>query len=167
MAREILRVGRLSLVKGAPEHAESVAERLRFNDRRECMIYGLEPLAALTEPFAAPISRTYTIKHDDESIAMCGVVEQDNKSARVWMLGTGGVNTNFRQFLRGCREVIDILQGKYETLENFVPVDHHETIMWLSWCGFVFDEELYEINGHTMMRFVRCTVQQNNVYYLN
>ena len=28
------------------------------------------------------------------------------------------------------------------------------------------DEHLHEINGHTMMRFVRCINQKNNVYYL-
>jgi hypothetical protein len=167
MAHELVRVGRLSLIKSRPHHAEEIADSLRFYDKRECMIWGFTPLEALTEPFAVDGSRTYTIKFDDNPIAMCGAVPIDEHQGRVWMLGTGGVNNNFRPFLRGCREVIKILQGDFHTIENFVPVDHHETIMWLSWCGFTFDEETYEINGHAMMRFVRCSVRQNNVYYLN
>lgn len=167
MADELARVGRLSLVKGRPHHAEQIADSLRFFDKRECMIWGLPPLEALTEPFAVQGSRIYTICFDKRPIAMCGVVPTEERQGRVWMLGTGAINNNFRSFLRGCKEVINILQGDLESIENFVPIDHHETIMWLSWCGFTFDDVYYEINGHMMMRFVRCSVRQNNVYYLN
>lgn len=167
MADELVRVGRLSLIKSRPHHAEEISESLRFHDKRECMIWGFTPLEALTEPFAIDGSRNYTIRFDDRPIAMCGTVPIEEYQGRVWMLGTGAVNNNFRPFLRGCKEVINILQGDFHTIENFVPVDHHDTIMWLSWCGFTFDDETYEINGHAMMRFVRCRVRQNNVYYLN
>jgi len=51
-------------------------------------------------------------------------------------------------------------------IENFVPEDHQDTIMWLTWCGFTFDKETYNVHGHNMLRFVRCREQQNNVYYL-
>ena len=127
---------------------------------------GLEPLEALAEPLTINGAKTYTIKYDDRSIAMCGTVPVDNETGRVWMLGTGAINSNFRPFLRGCKEVIQLLQGNYKVVENYVPVDHHETIMWLRWWGFVVAEHLHEINGHTMMRFVRCINQKNNVYYL-
>lgn len=167
MVKELARVGRLSLIEGRPHHAEEIADSLRFHDKRECMIWGLPPIEALTEPFAIRGSRIYTIKMDDRPIAMCGVVPLEEGQGRVWMLGTGAVNNNFRPFLRGCKKVIEILQGDLDSIENFVPVDHHETIMWLSWCGFTFDEETYEMNGHIMMRFVRCRERQNNVYYLN
>ena len=167
MADELMRVGRLSLVKSRPEHAEAIADSLRFFDKRECMIWGFTPLEALTEPFAIDGARNYTIRYDKRPIAMCGIVPTEDNQARVWMLGTGAINNNFRPFLRGCKGVIDILQGDLDSIENFVPVDHHETIMWLSWCGFVFDDKTYEMNGHMMMRFVRCRERQNNVYYLN
>ena len=115
MAKEFVRVGRLSLIKSRPHDAEFIADDLRLHDLRECLIHGLQPLEALTEPFAVDGAHTYT------------------------------------------------LQNGYEYIENFVPADHHDTIMWLSWCGFVFDDNMYEMHGHTMMRFVRCTPQHNDV----
>ena len=154
------------MIDSRPDDPYEIAPYLRFQDKRECLIFGLEPIEALSEPLSIEGAKTYTIRYDDNCIAMCGTVPIDEETARVWMLGTGAINSNFRPFLRGCKEVIEILQGDYEMVENFVPVDHHETIMWLSWCGFVFDEVMHEVNGHTMMRFVRCINRKNNVYYL-
>jgi len=156
-----MRIGRLSLVKSTPQHAETISDSLRFNDRRECMIYGATPLEVITG------AKTFTLKLDNDPIAMTGSVPIEEEHGRIWMLGTGAVNNNFRPFLRGCRPVIDLLQEDYESLENYVPIDHHDTIMWLSWCGFTFDEGIYEICGHSMMRFVRCVNEKNNVYYLD
>ena len=48
MAKEFVRVGRLSLIKSRPEHAEIIADELRLHDLRECLIHGLQPLEALT-----------------------------------------------------------------------------------------------------------------------
>lgn len=166
MDNEVGRIGRLSLVEGRPHHAIEIADCLRMFDLRECMIHGVSAIQALTEPFSVHNSVTYSIKFDDVVIAMCGTVPTENNSARVWMLGTGGINENYRIFLRGCKKAIEILQADYSMIENYVPVDHVDTIMWLSWCGFVFDEELYNLNGHSMMRFVRCRPEKNNVYYL-
>lgn len=131
------------------------------------MIYGATPLEALTEPLVITGAKTFTLKLDNDPIAMTGSVPIEEEHGRIWMLGTGAVNNNFRPFLRGCRPVIDLLQEDYESLENYVPIDHHDTIMWLSWCGFTFDEGIYEICGHSMMRFVRCVNEKNNVYYLD
>lgn len=156
--------GRLSIKKSHPDDPDEIAPYLRFNDKRECMIMGIEPLAALREPLAIDGAKTYTIFIDDTPIGMCGTVPVTESTARVWLLGTGAINANFRPFLRACKPVIKVLQDSFEEIENFVPVDHHETIMWLSWCGFIFDEEVYEIHGHYMMRFVRCIKQKNNVY---
>lgn len=166
MDKEIVRVGRLSLVEGRLDHARMIADSLRMLDARECYIHGSTPLEALTEPFMVHRSVTYSIKHDDTVIAMCGTVPTDEDVGRVWMLGTEGINQNSKSFLRGCKKVINILQSEYSTIENFVPIDHVDTIMWLSWCGFVFDEQSYELNGHNMVRFVRCVKNKNNVYYL-
>ena len=166
MVDVLKRIGRLSLIESRPDDPDEIAPYLRFHDKRECMILGLEPLEALREPLAIDGARNYTIRFDESPIAMCGTVPIDDETARVWMLGTGGVNSNFRPFLRGCKAVITLLQGDYEMVENFVPIDHTDTIMWLTWCGFTFDKDIYDINGHQMMRFVRCINQKNNVYYL-
>jgi len=162
MANEVIRVGRLSLIKSLPEHAERVADNMRKADVRECYIHNLTPLEALTEPFVIDGAVTYTLRLDETPIGMCGNVPIDDVHARIWLLGTNGINYNFRPFLRGCCATIDLLQGSFASVENYVPVDHHDTIMWLSWCGFTFDETMYEINSHTFMRFERCAVDKND-----
>lgn len=166
MAKELARVKSLSLVEASPEHANYLKDSLRFLDQRECLIHGVTPLEALTDPFMVTGTRTFTIKYKDEVIGMCGTVPVDSKSARVWMLGSEGINKHWRSFLRGSKDVITILQGEYEKIENFVPADHEDTIMWLQWCGFDFDENLYDVSSHTMLRFTRCKKSENNVYYL-
>lgn len=160
---EPVRVGRLSLIKSLPEHAEYVADNMRKLDVRECYIHNLTPLEALTEPMAIHGAVTYTLRLDKTPIGMCGTVPIDDTSGRVWLLGTDQITHHFRPFLRGCKPTVELLQSHYGMIENFVPADHHDTIMWLSWCGFVFDRTMYEINGHTFMRFERCVADKNNV----
>ena len=164
---EIKRIGRLSLVWATTDHAEEICDHLRLPDRVECMIHNASPLEALTEPFGVEGARTYAIKYDDRCIAMLGTVPIDYAHGRVWFLGTGAINENFRAFLRGCKDVIEILQGEYYQIENLVQATNHDTIMWLTWCGFVFEDEPYFVNDHAMVRFVRCQSKKNNVYYLD
>lgn len=166
MDEEVGRIGKLSLVQGTVDHARMIADSLRMFDTRECLIYGMTPLEALLEPFTVTNNKTYAIKFEETVIALCGTVPVTDSIGRVWMLGTGGINQNWRVFLRGCKPAIEILQDKYYMIENFVPEDHQDTIMWLTWCGFTFDKEIYNVHGHNMLRFVRCREQQNNVYYL-
>ena len=77
-----------SLTDSRPDDAYEIAPYLRFQDKRECLIMGLEPLEALAEPLSIDGAKTYTIKFDNQSIAMCGTVPVDNETGRVWMLGT-------------------------------------------------------------------------------
>lgn len=166
MANELVRVNSLSLVDAEPTDANYLKDHLRFLDQRECLIHGVTPLEALTDPFVVQGARTFTIKYEDEVIGMCGTVPIDSKNAKVWMLGSEGITKHWRSFLRGSEEVIKLLQGHYESIENYVPADHVDTVMWLQWCGFEFDDNLYDVSSHTMLRFIRCKKGENNVYYL-
>ena len=158
MANEALRVGRLSLIKSLPEHAERIADNMRKPDVRECYIHNLTPLEALTEPMVIQCSYL----HCDLTRRRLGCVGAYYRRYPRTHLAAWPYVYNFRPFLRGCRPTIELLQGHYASVENFVPVDHHDTIMWLSWCGFTFDENMYEIHSHTFMRFERCAVDKND-----
>tara|TARA_A100001015_G_scaffold263831_1_gene311064 strand:+ start:207 stop:728 length:522 start_codon:yes stop_codon:yes gene_type:complete len=166
MVDELARVGRLSLTNATVEDAKSIKDHLRYHDIRECLIHGLTPSEALNDPFFILGSRNFSIKLEDKVIGICGTVPIDPKTARVWMLGTDEIMEHWFSFLKGSRKVVEILQGEYQLVENFVPVDHTHTIMWLQWCGFDFDDNLYDVANHTMIRFTRCKKSKNNVYYL-
>ena len=137
-----------------------------MSDQKECLIYGVTPYQALTDCFGVEGARNYSIFIDDKCIAMCGTVPIEHDFGRVWFLGTIAINKNFRPFLRGCNKVIELLQGDYKQIENLCPVEHHDTVMWLSWCGFTFEDHPYDINDTIMVRFVRCANKKNNVIYL-
>lgn len=82
MAKEFVRVGRLSLIKSRPHDAEFIADDLRLHDLRECLIHGLQPLEALTEPFAVDGAHTYTLMLDETPIGMCGTVPIEDSGAK-------------------------------------------------------------------------------------
>ena len=159
-------VGRLSLRDAAITDVQKIKDKLRFNDARECFIFGVTPEEALSEPFEDPFAKTYSICLDDEPIAMCGTVPTEHNNGSVWMLGTQDINNNKISFLKGCKEVVNLLQGNFEVIGNIVPLDHAETINWLGWCGFQFHEEFHSFNGHLMLAFSRYAKQKNNVINL-
>lgn len=159
-------VGRLSLRDAAITDVAEIKDKLRFDDARECLIFGLTPEQALTEPFEDPFAKTYTITLDDVPVGMCGTVPTEDNHGSVWMLGTEEISKNKFSFMKGCAEVIDILQGNFDVIGNIVPVDHINTINWLSWCGFTFNSELDSFNGHLMLAFTRYAKQKNNVINL-
>ena len=57
--------GRLYLANASPNDALAIKDSLRFNDARECFIFGLTPEEALLEPFLDNNSKNYTIFLDD------------------------------------------------------------------------------------------------------
>lgn len=155
----------LSLHYASIEDALCIHENLRPNDLKECEIFGYSPFEALSHVFEIVNSRTYAIKNDGECIGMCGTVPLEQDRGSVWMLGTSDINKYSKPFLRKCKDVIDLLQGDYEVIENICPAGHSETIMWLTWCGFTFYEERQQINGYDMLRFVRCKDEKSQAYY--
>lgn len=158
--------GRLYLTNASPNDAFAIKDSLRFNDARECFIFGVTPEEALLEPFLDNNAKNYTIFLDDMPIGMCGTNYLEENVGSVWMLGTEHITENKLSFLRGCKEVVNILQDGFQAITNYVPVDHYETIQWLTWMGFIINEDVYNINGHMMFKFQRFAKLKNNVINL-
>jgi len=162
---KIMEIGRLSLVKGKLRHIMAVAENMRMEDEFECSLFDVSPLQALIMPFAFESSTTYTLLADETPVALLGTVETETEGvARVWFLATDKLHNHNVSFLKGCKDVIEILQGKYYILENFVPVENQSTINWLKWCGFVFDETGYSHNNYRFLKFIRCNINKSMSY---
>jgi len=164
MAREYARVGNIYLTDSTLLHAKHVAEKMRPHDIRECAIHMLSPIEALTIPLETEGTKNYTVMHNDTPIGMCGTVATEDNQARVWLLGTTDIDANYFNFAKSSRVGVEFLQGTYDLIENYVPIDHHHTIMWLAWSGFVVLDERLILNGHELLRFVRCNSVQFSVY---
>lgn len=82
----------------------------------------------------------YVIEHNTKPIAMFGVVEISPTLGCPWMLATHDLKDIKKDFLRECKDYVDRMHDKYETLCNVVWSKNHTHIRWLNWLGFQFQE---------------------------
>jgi len=150
----------VQIIKATSEHAAYLQDHLRTTDVRECMIHGATPWRALHAPLSMRGAQTWTGIYKGVPVCMFGITpvvdDADMKTGLIWMLGTDVITTEYRKFLRLSIAVTDYLVEGYDLVENVVPIDHHKTIMWLSWLGFVFGDMPTTVNGFECVRFVRC-----------
>lgn len=161
----IMQIGELSLVKGQLSHIMRVAENMRMEDEFECSLFDVSPLEALLLPFAVNSKTTYTLMANNKPIALMGTVKTDMpKIGRVWFLATNELYEHQVSFLKGTKDVVDLLQGDYSMIENFIPIECDNTRKWLEWAGFVFDNEIYYLNNYKFHKFIRCNLNKNMSY---
>lgn len=70
-----------------------------------------------------------------------------------WLLGTELIERHAIAFLRRNRSYIRIMLSMYNHLENHVDCRNAQSIQWLRWLGFTFDEPAPY--GHLRMPFMR------------
>ena len=167
MDRVLFQSGETKIVESILEHAPPIADKMRFSDKRECKIMGCSPLQALIVPMLDKTSYNLTIIHKDNPVGICGVVDvthdPDMRIGRIWFLATDELETFKSKFLRWCPVVIEELSQGFDYVENIVPVDNHNTVEWLKFCKFSFNEKTVEIEGHEFFHFVRCVSEKGNV----
>ena len=165
-ARTILnKSGNLFLVESIPEDIPHIANNLRKEDEHECKLYDFAPNDAIFDSFIESEGRVFTLLDYEKPIAIMGVTPVNVDIGKVWFLATDDLYKHYRTFLRKCPDVIDLLQGNYKVIFNFVPQDNLKTIRWLSWCGFYFDvNKTYLHNKHTFLQFFRCNIDKSMSY---
>ena len=125
-----------------PSDIRIVADSMRAEDVAEVKAHsGLDPDQALllsyfhSEPCLSIVSR-----HGDV-IGMWGVVPQEDRTGRIWMLGTDAMLDDLqdrRTFLRQSKEVLRELHHQFILLFNEVDARNTVHIRWLRWMGFTF-----------------------------
>ena len=156
--KHIASIGRIDIVEAISSDAEHLQNTLRPTDIRECQIHGVTPFKALHLPFKENRHHTLTAMVNDIPICMFGTVPIRQDVGSVWLLGNDLLEKNHVSFLKASKEMIELVQTHYPIIENVVPADHHKTIEWLMWLGFVFHTEPVIINSYACLRFVRCQV---------
>jgi|MDSZ01.2.fsa_nt_gb hypothetical protein len=165
-ARNVLcKSGKLFLVKATYDDIPYIADNLRDEDKLELEMYDVAPYEAIYDSFIESEKTSYTLIDYNKPIAMMGVSPINEDIGKVWFLATKELNKHYLSFLKKCPEVIDILQGNFKVIFNFVPDTHKKTMRWLAWCGFVFDiERKYLHNQHEFLQFFRCNVDESMSY---
>ena len=160
----VKKVGKLTLKKAKLKDVEPIAESIRKSDREELRMLDADPTQALLYPFTQKNSTIYTLFSKKKPIAMLGVGLDEYKKdrAQVWMLATTDLEDNYFSFLRGSRSVVDLLQENYKTIYNYIPKNDMRTQAWLSFCGFEFETNIYNINNYQFIKFFRCNYNKNS-----
>jgi len=150
----------LDIVKSTFEHAGYLQHVLRSTDLRECIIGGASAWRALHVPLTIKDAETFTVLSNGTPISMFGTVpiafESKGSLATVWLLGSYDMNKHQNTWLRLTHTVFDYFNSKYDVLENVVPIDHEDTIKWLTFAGCMFSSNPTMVNGYAVLRFVRC-----------
>jgi hypothetical protein len=148
--------GEAVIVKSKPSHAETLQHELRYTDNRECVIAGVTPWRALMEPLKDKKAETYTALVNDKPVMMFGVVEEHELVGSIWMLCSEEVDKHPKTFLRWSKPIVDYFQDQFLLLKNVCPIEHYKTLTWLGYLDFMIMPVPIELNGHKVLRFVRC-----------
>jgi hypothetical protein len=131
----------VSVRTGLMDDANTLAPKLRTPDRREILAAtGEEPLAALKRSIAWSDPCYALVDELGIVIALFGVVPDNvNRDiGSVWLLGSYELVNHSIQFVKHCRNWVDILQEDYRVIWNYVDARNEVHIKWLKWCGFTF-----------------------------
>lgn len=140
--------------KARPAHQddiEAIAVSMRPADRREIkLLSGQEPKQALTECFEkSDVCRT--LLYQDTPLIMYGTSRFDDETGIVWGLGSDEIDKHTMPFLRVSRAEVELLQGDYDLIFNFV---HTENTLHLKWVEFV-DFDVFDPIEHPSGQMVR------------
>lgn len=139
-----------------PTDPKAIAEDLRSADRRECELWGHDPVRALELGLSISI-QPLTVVCGTRPVAMFGVTRTDvgtvDGHGIVWLLGSNGMASVSIDFIRQSRLWIEHvgrpLSGKVLGVGNWVDMRNRLHIRWLEWLGFSKDR-VAERGGHSI-----------------
>ena len=138
-----------------------VVDNLRPADRAEIAAStgALNPALVVSEAVRLSVPSITLLAPTGEPVGLAGVVPADagNSLGIIWMVGTVGIETYRRPFLRHSRVLSEWLNSKYDVLANVVDARNTVHIRWLEWCGFTFinRHEQYGVEQRPFLEFVR------------
>ena len=125
------------VVDALPNHVISLSERLREQDREEIWAaFHFTPYEALNMSYETSALR-WTVLLDDLPIIMFGAAPIAVLGGGVpWMLASPEIEQIKYKFVRQSREYVQLMEGEFPHLENYVDARNTVSINWLKWCGF-------------------------------
>lgn len=129
------------------EDCEYLAENLREADRRECELWGMDPLKSLKHGITYSMQPLTVVGPSGNAAAMFGVTVGQGEDATVWLLATEEMTTFPVTFLRQSKPWIDhvcspLLSSERITgVGNWVDLRNTKHVDWLRWIGFTKTSE--------------------------
>lgn len=138
------------------EMIQHIADNMRKADRIEVMASdGHTPLEALQQSLKMSQSATVACVEGVPCVIFGLVIHNlIEGTGSPWMLGTEGSLKHRRQFLIETPLVIDEMLRTCIKLFNHVHVKNRESVRWLKWLGFTFDNPApFGVAGEEFQRF--------------
>lgn len=138
------------------EDIQFVADNMRKSDRDEVMASNNYTSRECLDESIKISHFAYTVKFDDTPVMIFGLVKPSALSdiGVPWALGTDGVFNGTREFLKRSVVLRDMMLEECSMLTNHVHCDNRQSIRWLKWLGFKFDDPApYGVNNELFMRF--------------
>lgn len=123
---------------------EWIAANLREADRRECDLWGLDPLHSLRTGLAYSLQPMSIVGASGKPCAMFGVTFGEAPDATIWLLGTDEMFDLRISFLRRtsiwldhvCKPLRHDGTGSITGVGNWVDLRNTKHTAWLTWAGF-------------------------------
>ena len=128
--------------------AQTLAPRLRGADCEEVMASsGVTPLIALRRSLRASLKesgpggagRAWAGLVGDELVCVWGVAPASDGTGIPWLLGSDGIETHQRAFLRRNRAYLAEMEEGRALLCNRVDARNTASKAWLAWLGFTLE----------------------------
>jgi len=125
----------------------AIAASMRPADAYEVKVLsGQDPTEALTSSYElSQVCRT--LSYQDTPLIMYGTVEMPDGSGCVWGLGSTEIEKHVIPFLRVSKTEVDILQGNFPLIFNFVHAANHLHLKWVDYVGFDINEPVEHVTG--------------------
>ena len=152
----------VEILPAKDEHVDWIATHMRQADRDEVMAAtGHTPHQALRLSLEKS-DLAWTGFADGVATVMfgAGTLNALNRIGAPWLLGTDGVKTHYRVFLRSSLLWKSHLLSNYDELMNMVDDRNDVSKRWLSWLGFTLEQPV--IAGVEQIPFRRFTLKASD-----
>lgn len=97
----------------------------------------------------------WTMRAEDDLLAMYGVVDLGGKIGLGWLLSADAVEENARAFWLACKRELPALLERWDVLYNAIDCRHAKALRWAEHLGFeLFEPELYGALGIPFRPFI-------------
>ena len=133
-----------------PGDIKMLADNMHYLDKLE-LGYS-NPEYTLLEALQVSVNSSllcWTALWDDIPAVMFGVCPTADKGiGRAWLLNDRRKTEYTRSFMRFSQEYIEKMQAPFDILFNYVWEEHVESLLWLTWLGFINKGAIPKYNNH-------------------
>jgi hypothetical protein len=161
MAKPFIEERGLRLVEFQRHHIEPFVRDLSPENLREFeSLYGISPTEALEGVVGQPL--IFTVEKEERPVAVTGLVLHSDH-ALMWSLFSKELRKSWISFARASRKLIEFYHTLHPELRSEVWTENEMIHQWLLHLGFLPQDAIELPNGHTVVRFVRCSHESKSV----